>query len=554
MMKKLIKYIKKYKLAILITLAFFIVGIIVLLLFINLNKSKIEIKKYKTSSYSFEYDTTWKISNEKENIVSLKHKNKSELEIETVYLEDEYKYLEIDTMFDEIVYDISLQNKEFELVSTQNGQVTKNQYDGYKLLYESKDTGVMVTVAKVADKLILFTYKADHKYFDILLDSVQSIIYSFSIAEDSFELSYKINIDTSKIKWDENELVANNLGENIEYEYASNHYLVNVSIPSNFKRTDFDSTRLYMSYQGLEEGTIYIGAYTYNKNIYQEFGEERDNKTIFYQYNGYRDGSYGYDFNEIVEEMSDGKGFIYKVDYKTKSDFGTSSTEYYYEIVHLVYEIDSSHILTIEIEARNQKIPKELIDKIQVNSYTNYSSYVKKDVKDGYFVGALKHYMDYNKDKVEIINLKLPERFEEDDRAQNMFVSRYYRYNYDKEREVSEYEVNYSTISSRSNSIENINRDYESKKSYGEYKNLTYSKDVIINGKTFSLYKGGYTDIDSMLSTGQQRTMYYVNTNVLFYDLGNDKCLTIHIKGNDREISESLLEELTNFDIEIKNV
>lgn len=89
-------------------------------------------------------------------------------------------------------------------------------------------------------------------------------------------------------------------------------------------------------------------------------------------------------------------------------------------------------------------------------------------------------------------------------------------------------------------------------KNLGEFKNFSQSKDITSNDKKFIAYDRGYTQLSDMDDSSGNTYKYYTNEKVLFYDLQNDKYLVIIIKANENEIKDELINELTNFVINIK--
>ena len=217
MREKLYDIYKKYKIAIIIALAIVLVGILCLVLF-NVLKSNSKLIALDEKNYSLKYDNSWKIKEKKDNYVSLNHKSsKSLLKIEVIDLDKEYKYSDIDDLIDEIVYNIGEQNKTYKLISKQKDIFTKYEFKGYKLLYETETEQVMIMTFKKSDKLIVASYEAKNKYFDMLLDSVQNIVYNFNTTDENFELKNSIKTETSEISFSESEDLDKILTDTKEY-------------------------------------------------------------------------------------------------------------------------------------------------------------------------------------------------------------------------------------------------------------------------------------------------------------------------------------------------
>lgn len=549
MKNKLKSFFKKYQIAILCCIGVLTIGLLIVFLVISLI-GKTTIKEYKNDNYILKYDSNWKIKDPKDDSIRLVYNNDSEINIQIVPLEEEYKYASSDELLDELLYDLGLQNENYKLLSSEESLITKYKYNGYKLLYEGEDSQALVMMGKQADKVLLITYEASNTYFDILLDSVQNIVYDFQILDDIFETTYELAIETSDIEWSDNDEI-DNLDETKEYEIAYNNYLVNYAVPVNFKLNSFDSTNNAFNYENLDKGDITLNVNIRNMNIYRYLDENGSYSNLYRSYSTQREGKSGYsNFKEALQKLDGDKlSYIYKNSYDYSSEYGDST----YEEVILLYELDKSHVLEFSFKARNTTIPKKLVDSIKLVSFKNYSSYIKRNVVDGNVTGELKEYFDYNKDKLRVITLRLPEKYREiDKKYNNMYENRFYGLNYDEDKNIYQYEVEYkSDVYSVESGLKACNTMYyDGNKNNGSSVELTYSRDITLNGKTFKVYTGGYTD----LADDSSRTKYYVNNTVLFYQYAEDKFLTIDVKGNDIEVSDAILNELANFDIETQEI
>lgn len=548
---KFLKLYKEYKLAFKIAALIILLGIAVIITYLAFFTSN-KIKTYSNDIYTIKYDNSWKIDKKEASSIILKHNKNTTLNIEVVTLEDEYRYIEIDNILDELLYDIKQQNKNYKLLSKEKISVTKNNYDGYQILYENNEIQVLVTITKKSDKLIMFIYESANEYFDILLDSAQNIIYEFNTKENKFKLNYKLNINEKDISWQENNQVVKSLNKVSDYDIASSNYLVNYSIPTSFKQSNINSSSQYYNYND-SDIRISITANIYNRNIYQYIDPE-SSISIYSNYNYIRKNTTDYlNFKEEITKQENAKNltYIYKNSYKSNSSFGTSD----YEEVEVIYELDKAHIFVINIKGTDTNIPKELVEKIKVNSSKNYSSYVTSKVKDGFLISELKRYSDYNRDSIDKITLKIPEQYKELDKGYNIYENRFYGLNYDYEIEKYKYEVEYyltSTSSKIESQVELVNNSFTT--GYGVYKYLTHSGEKTLNNKKISIYDGGYTTLSGILFNSEGRNKLYVNVKVLFYELPNGGYLRITIEGIESEISDELLNSLTNFEIEKENI
>lgn len=559
MRKKLYDIYKKYKIAIIIALSILLIGILCLILFNILSSKSIALNE---KNYNLKYDSSWKVKEKKDNYISLNHKSsKSLLKIEIITLDKEYKYTDIDDLIDEIIYNVDEQNKNYKLISKQKDTFTKYEFKGYKLLYETEAEQTMIMTFKKSDKLIVASYEAKNKYFDMLLDSVQNIVYNFNTADETFELKNSIKKESSKISYSKSEDLDKIITKNKEYEIAHNNYKVIYEVPSVFELSDFNTESNYFNLKGYDKGQMTISTYIYNKNVYEYLN--KDNLVNVYEnYKMYKKDKDISDFKEQVSELDSkySDSYIYKNSYKTNAikhndKLEAESYKRTDENIELIYSLNRNHILIVVIDSEGIPITKKLIDSIKIKSVANYSSYTKNKVENGYRIAELQKYIDYKKEKVNNIIIKLPEDYKEIDRTtNNLYSERYFGLNYDEKEELYDYVIHYkfSTTKDVAKNVELLNSKF--KDSYGECNNYQQVGDVTINDKQFIEYVGGYTDLGGIPFTNINRYKYYVHYKALFYKLNDESYLIIEILGNGKEISDDIVNQATNFEAKEKNI
>lgn len=559
MRKKLYDIYKKYKIAIIIALSILLIEILCLILFNILSSKSIALNE---KNYNLKYDSSWKVKEKKDNYISLNHKSsKSLLKIEIITLDKEYKYTDIDDLIDEIIYNVDEQNKNYKLISKQKDTFTKYEFKGYKLLYETEAEQTMIMTFKKSDKLIVASYEAKNKYFDMLLDSVQNIVYNFNTADETFELKNSIKKESSKISYSKSEDLDKIITKNKEYEIAHNNYKVIYEVPSVFELSDFNTESNYFNLKGYDKGQMTISTYIYNKNVYEYLN--KDNLVNVYEnYKMYKKDKDISDFKEQVSELDSkySDSYIYKNSYKTNAikhndKLEAESYKRTDENIELIYSLNRNHILIVVIDSEGIPITKKLIDSIKIKSVANYSSYTKNKVENGYRIAELQKYIDYKKEKVNNIIIKLPEDYKEIDRTtNNLYSERYFGLNYDEKEELYDYVIHYkfSTTKDVAKNVELLNAKF--KDSYGECNNYQQVGDVTINDKQFIEYVGGYTDLGGIPFTNINRYKYYVHYKALFYKLNDESYLIIEILGNGKEISDDIVNQATNFEAKEKNI
>ena len=130
---------------------------------------------------SFDYDSTWKVSKNETNSISLTHKTDSIIDINISTLNSNYTNSSIEQVVDEVKYDIKNQKSDYKLLKEEKQNITQNNYEGYKMLYENKDNQSLIIALKKGTTLIVINYISKDKYFDIVLDSYQGILSSLTI-------------------------------------------------------------------------------------------------------------------------------------------------------------------------------------------------------------------------------------------------------------------------------------------------------------------------------------------------------------------------------------
>lgn len=539
-MKELLIKNKKNILAIIVVLIIVVVGFLIYLVY-EYFCNKYQLQEYSDNNFSIQYDNTWKIDRKDEEETSLIHKkSKSELKIKINELEDELQYKTIDEIFDNLLYNIQKQNNNYKLINKEQTKLTNQDIDGYKILFETNENQALIYIFKLGNRLITFTYEATYEYFDILLDSVNNILYNFNLKEATFDVKTYINIETKAIEYTEQSDVSNLLNNTRDCEIATSNYLVEYSIPDIFKARDFDSKYGYYSINNLPDyANIKLNARILQRNIY-EYLDREDTPNIY--------DSYSLNYSNKESEMLDKFGenplsYIYKNKYLRNNRIN--------ENISIVYELNPNHIFIITVSSEGVGIPKELIEMISIKEYKNIASNIRNEKENEFLIGKLKQYIDYSYEKIEEITLKLPENFQEIDKNTNLYQTRNYISDYYEKVPIPKYEVEYSIIPS-SIDMELKLLDDNINKNLGEYSNFVNENDIISNDKQFKAFNRGYTKISDTTDNSGQKYKYYTNEKVLFYDLQNNKKLVIIIKANEGQINDELINALTNFAIYIK--
>ena len=140
---------------------------------------QIFIQKYENEFFKIEYDTTWKVLDKKEKLV-LEHKtSKGILNIQNKKLEINFLDIPLKDIVSDIVYSIEKQNTDYKLINV--GDSPSEKYESFSYLYENGNEQVLVNIYKKDNVLIVVYYQSNSEYYDIVLDSVDTILDSLEI-------------------------------------------------------------------------------------------------------------------------------------------------------------------------------------------------------------------------------------------------------------------------------------------------------------------------------------------------------------------------------------
>ena len=167
---------KNNSLNILLPILFAVISLLVVIYQVRNNQiRKIE---YSNDHIQIKYDTTWKV--EKDNNFSIKHKKSdSTFKILVKELDSNYYDTSLKDLIKDVMYDIEKQNEGFNLINIKDN--ISDKYDGYSYLYEKDNEQVLVNVYKKDNKLVIAYYSASSEYYDIVLDSIDTMLDSLEI-------------------------------------------------------------------------------------------------------------------------------------------------------------------------------------------------------------------------------------------------------------------------------------------------------------------------------------------------------------------------------------
>lgn len=515
-----------------ITISLLILLLIVSVIYIYmLLSNKTKIKTYNNDFFSIKYDSSWGIYDSSQSSALLKHSNNASIKINVKNLDETYKYETINTLIDDIVYGIEQQNSKYVMLGQEEANLTKNNITGYKFLYEYDDNQVLVAVIKQSDKLITFTYEAEYDYFDILLDSAQSILYNFELVEDKVSYNNELEtIKTNAISYKGTDIVDGTR----EYEINNYHYTVKYTIPNNFIIHDFNNTYGYYYEKNRDyKSEIQIKTAINNLNIYESInkkgsGVESDIERLKKNDNN----------SDIKVEIDKGKiegSYIYRLTYNYTSEYLDKTDNK--ELLYILVPLDNNHTFKVIIESVNKSISEDLIESINIVSKEKYSQNIVLNYEGNYVVNDMR-YMLNTYDKYINLTLYTPKEYSELDYRSNNNEYRYFGYDYDLKKSVYNTNISYYVSSLCKNNVDEIKDDYNI------YKNVKVSFDgnKKYHDRNFNSYTISYQLNDSTKYEKQ-----------LIGNIDDNVCLKLVISSNRNNITEDMINDLTVFKTEVKN-
>ena len=489
------------------------------------------------SDYYVTYDNSWNIEERSSKRLVLSH-GRGKLTFNIKELESDKVYLDVNSLIDDIRYDIEKENKNYKLLYKEESKITLNQYNGYWLLYENGDSNVKVGVYKDGDRLVIITYEANIKYFDILLDSANNIIYNFVLTDRVYSLGDELELNKTKVTLNESNDFKD-LDKTYTDEIANNNYLINYNLPVGYQSNSYNSLFGAYTYKAfgdyLKSSNISINIYL--KNLY-EYLKDDSYTSLYGSFKAYRENQ---DFKENLDIYDEEKeAYIYKNSYVTSSSFGNTS----YENVLLIYPLDRNHILVVEFANRNTPVSEELLKSFKINYIKNYSSYIKNEIKDNKIVSYIKGKEKGNNPEYQV-KIMVPTNFRELDNKNNIYQYRSYGMDYNYDIGDYKYLLNYEINISEESAVKQVDSLIDLRKNNGNYQKMKYEKTIDINGLSLKLYSGYMTNKSSSFYSKK----YISEVKLLTYKLSNDTILSVKIQGNDKKIKEDLINEIVLFEI-----
>lgn len=519
-MKNKMIEIKKHKKAIIFAICIIVIGIVGVIIMKKFILDKINLNEIKNSNYELKYNSEWKKSNVNDTGFILRN-NKAQIKLDIIQIEEKDKYKGIEELHDDIIYNINNENKEYTLLSEENKEFTKNNYEGYQLLYETEEANVLLILFKDFEKIYLITYEAPIDEFDFLLENARNIIYSLTITSNNYESKLDNKLDLSDLKLEKYDEVDKMIENTEEHIIASKNYKVTFKVPSNFGKDELNSQYYYSTFKGLSsDEELRITANVWSTNIYNML--DRENLFNIYADKIYKEKN---GFQESLSQISESE-YIYKYSYENEN-----------ENISIIYEIDKNHIFEIELKAHKVKITQKMIDSMGIVNFENYAQNIDKTNTLKITNGAENNVLE--------VKFEIPDKYMQIDKENNIYETKYYAINKNKD-DIYDYEAEISIITFKpESSIDIINSSLN--KNYGEYNEMASSGSAKYNDKDFEVYDGGSTLLSGVMLTNKNRNYYYQYKKVLFYKLQDGKYIKIVLNGNNKEITNDIINDFTNF-------
>lgn len=137
-----------------------------------------QIKEYGNDNFKISYDSTWKVLDNKDELFLEHKRSHSIFKVQCKILDDNYIDTPLGDLIGDIIDSVEKQNIGYQLISSAN---ITDKYEAYSFLYEKNMKQALVNVYKKDTKLIIVFYEANSEYYDIVLDSVDTILDSLEI-------------------------------------------------------------------------------------------------------------------------------------------------------------------------------------------------------------------------------------------------------------------------------------------------------------------------------------------------------------------------------------
>lgn len=358
-----------------------IVGIIIFLT----NSKGIQQEEFSTKNYSVKYDTTWKIKSSSDNEIVFQHNDtQSLIDISIADLDSNLYGRTIKQIAQNVKSKIEKEYPDYKCISEHVTYLNDDISEAYQLLFEDGKRQSLIQIGMYGYKIFISSYTAENQYFDILLDSVQTINSNFKIKYESIDMmdSRKIEETGYTVKNDDVDY-----SETEVQTYRGSYYKVKFTVPVQFKGSSGGLS--YTKKNGDSLINTHISISSSAENLFSVYDEEMKNSK-----------AYGYENTEI-QKITNGDLEGYGIKYTSSSGI---------ESYRLLYALNDFNTLKITVDGKD--VTQNLLDNIKVVSFERYGNYIDPTIIDGYHKGIL-HCENYFDKTLLSVEYKVPEKYKE---------------------------------------------------------------------------------------------------------------------------------------------
>ncbi|MBQ3408739.1 MAG: hypothetical protein IJH12_06025 [Clostridia bacterium] len=506
---------------------FLFVAIIMGIVIFMTSTRGIQQEEFSSANYSLKYDTTWKIRSSSENEIILQHNDtQSTIDISITELDSNLYGKSLKQITNNIKSKVEQEYPDYKCISESTTYLSENISEAYQLLFEDGKHQSLIQIGMHGYKIFVSNYTAENKYFDILLDSVQTINSNFKITDKTIEMMNTRQIETTgyTVKTDDVDY-----GNVEEKTYIGINYKVKYTIPVQFK-SNLGGTSYYKDNNDGSSIGSRISISSENNNIFTVYDKEIKN---------IKDSVYKQDLK--VQKITNGNLEGYGI--KSTSNTGR---EYYV----LLYALNNFN--TLEITVEGEDITENMLDNIKILSYDRCGNYIDRTTIDGYYVGTLnKENYFYNASSSSMskallsVSYKVPEKYTEiveptydlgaPESARAFIIGKL------RNNEITESDWNTDLFYDYNVTI---NIAYGSVDTIAHEDNLKYQKDVIVGDITYKYYTSEYDSEGTIIKEAYYLTDIKDNEN-------NKYSFRIYVSSLD-DIPESVLQDFASVKIEVK--
>ena len=501
----------------------FIIIIVGIVIFLTSSKG-IQQEEFSTKNYSVKYDTTWKIENSSDSEITFMHNDtQSTIDISITDLDSSLYGKTLKQIAQNVKDKVEKEYPNYKCISEHTTYLNDDISEAYQLLFEDGKRQSLIQIGMYGYKVFISNYTAENKYFDILLDSVQTINSNFKIKYESIDMMNSRTIEETgyTVKTDDVDY-----SETEEHTYRGTNYKVTFTVPVQFKG---NHNGISYAKEGEELPKTHLSITTESENLYTVYDSVMKNNESFNL--------------KKTEVQKITKGYLEGYGIK-------ATTNYDNEMYTFLYALNDFN--TLEITLSGHDITQNMLDNIKVVNVERCGNYIDRTAVNGYLTGTL-YENDTKVDGTTLksseisVDYKVPEKYREiveptydlgaPEKARAFIIGKL------RNSEITESE--WATDPFYDYNV-TINIAFGSAETIANNNNLTYKKDVTIDGITYKYYTSEYDSEGTVI-----KEAYYI-TNIGAEGENSKYSYRIYVASLD-EIPESVLQDFASVKIEVQN-